>query len=407
MNCRSCGTALAHTFVDLGLQPLSNAYVEIARAEAMEPHYPLHARVCASCWLVQVPQFETPEQIFSDYAYMSSVSTSWMEHCARYAGAMTARLGLGGSDLVIEIASNDGGLLRWFKERGVAVLGVEPAANIAEVARAAGIETITRFFGSELARELVRAGKTPRLIAANNVIAHVPDLNDFVAGLSILLPPSGVITVEFPHLVRLIAGNQFDTIYHEHFSYLSLIALVSVFERHGLCVRDVEELPTHGGSLRVFATHAGSEHVTHDRVAALLASERAAGLTKLSTYEAFSQQVHETKRKLLELLIREKRAGKRIVGYGAPAKGNTLLNYCGIRSDVLDFTVDRSPLKQGKLLPGTRIRVEAPSALQAARPDYVLILPWNIQREIIDQLAFIREWGGRFIIPIPDPAVVE
>ena len=407
MNCRFCSQLLEHTFVDLGMQPLSNAYVDAAHADTMEPFYPLHARVCASCFLVQVPELASPEQIFTDYAYLSSVSTSWLEHCSRFAESMTAKLGLKSADLVVEIASNDGGLLRYFSQRGIPVLGIEPAKNVAEIARRHGVDTVAKFFGTSLATELASAGRSPRLIVANNVLAHVPDLNDFVRGLAVLLAADGVLSVEFPHLLRILAECQFDTIYHEHFSYLSLSTVIAVFEHHGLRVFDVEQLLTHGGSLRVLACPTScAAHEGSERVARVLELEHAAGLRHVATYEAFSKQVDETKRKLLEFLIREKRAGKKIVGYGAPAKGNTLLNYCGIRSDFLDFTVDRNTLKQGKLLPGTRIAVKPPEALAAARPDFVLILPWNLEREIVTQLAFIREWGGRFVIPIPEPRVV-
>lgn len=407
MNCRFCSRPLHHSFVDLGMQPLSNAYVDAARAEAMEQFYPLHARVCEDCFLVQLPEFESPAHIFADYAYLSSVSKSWLAHCARFAETMHGMLQLGDADLVVEVASNDGGLLRCFQDRGLKVLGIEPAANVAEIARSAGVDTVARFFGLSLAAELKREGKAPRLVVANNVLAHVPDLNDFVRGLQLLSAPNGVVSLEFPHVLRLMEGNQFDTIYHEHFSYLSLLTVTRVFAHHGLRVFDVLELPTHGGSLRVLACNADrAEHPTTSRVGIVLDAERAAGLMTMASYEAFSRQVHETKRKLLEFLIREKRAGKRIVGYGAPAKGNTLLNYCGIREDFLDFTVDRNPLKQGKLLPGTRIPVRKPEALAEARPDFVLILPWNIEAEIVEQLSFVREWGGKFIVPIPEVRVV-
>ncbi len=407
MNCRFCERPLRHSLVDLGMQPLSNSYVDATRAEAMEPFYPLHARVCEDCLLVQLPVFEAPEQIFTDYAYLSSVSKSWLEHCDRFAQTMHDMLRLGSNDLVVEVASNDGGLLQCFRTRDIRVLGIEPAANVADIARAAGVDTVARFFGSALATELKSKGTSPRLLVGNNVLAHVPDLNDFVRGLQTLLAPDGVLSMEFPHLLQLMQGNQFDTIYHEHFSYLSLLTVSRVFAHHGLRVFDVVTLPTHGGSIRVLACQSGFTGLaTTERVNNVLEVERAAGLTSMATYEAFSKQVHETKRKLLEFLIAQRRAGKRIVGYGAPAKGNTLLNYCGIREDFLEFTVDRSPLKQGKLLPGTRIPVRAPEALTDARPDLVLILPWNIEREIVEQLAFIREWGGKFIVPIPEVRVV-
>jgi SAM-dependent methyltransferase len=402
VTCRFCNAELVTTFVDLGMQPLSNAYVDPSNAERPETFYPLHARVCSSCLLVQLPEVASPDQIFTDYAYLSGVSSTWVEHCDRFAATMVDRLGLGASDLVVELASNDGTQLRCFAARGTGVLGIDPAANVAAIARAASVDTIPRFFGTELAEELSRAGRAPRLIVANNVLAHVPDINGFVRGVRILLAPDGVASVEFPHLLRLMEGNQFDTIYHEHFSYLSLIAVMKIFEHHALRVYDVEELSTHGGSLRVLACRAANRcFVRTERVTRVLDGERAYGLTSMTAYERFAQQVRDTKHALLELLVHEKRAGKRIVAYGAPAKGNTLLNYCGIRDDFVEFTVDRNPLKQGKLLPGTHVRVDHPDALRAARPDLVLILPWNIEREIVEQLAFVREWGGRFIVPIP------
>jgi predicted TPR repeat methyltransferase len=407
MKCRFCEQPLSTTLVDLGMQPLSNAYVDAAHVEAPETFYPLHVRVCSRCLLVQLPELATPAQLFSDYAYLSGMSSTWIDHCDRLAAAMVERLRLGSNDLVIELASNDGTQLRCFAARGVRVLGIDPAANVAALARANGIDTLAQFFGTGVSKQLVAEGRVPRLIVANNVLAHVPDINDFVGGIAALLAADGVASLEFPHLVQLMAHNQFDTIYHEHFSYLSLLAVTKIFDQHGLRVFDVEELTTHGGSLRVLACRADHAAVgVSDRVGRILDSERAFGLTRMATYERFGEQVRETKRALLELLIREKRAGQRIVGYGAPAKGNTLLNYCGVRDDFLDFTVDRNPLKQGKLLPGTRVRVEHPDAIRAARPDLVLILPWNIEVEIVEQLAFVREWGGRFVIPIPSVRVL-
>jgi SAM-dependent methyltransferase len=405
--CRFCATTLAATLVDLGMQPLANSYVDPARGEQPETFYPLHVRVCANCLLVQLPELATAAQIFTEYAYLSGISSTWIEHCDRFAEAMVDRLALASTDIVIELASNDGTQLSCFRKRGVPVLGIDPAANIAEIARRAGVDTIAHFFSADLAEELARAGRAPRLIVANNVLAHVPDINSFVQGIRILLAPNGIASLEFPHLVQLMSGNQFDTIYHEHFSYLSLLAVHRIMAHHGLRVFDVDELATHGGSLRIYACHAtDAEFVTTERVSRVLNAERAFGLTRMATYERFGEQVRETKRALLELLVREKRANKRIVGYGAPAKGNTLLNYCGIRDDFVDFTVDRNPLKQGKLLPGTHVRIEHTDAIRAARPDFILILPWNIEHEIVEQLAYVREWGGRFIVPIPKVRVV-
>ncbi len=407
MKCRFCGAAVARSFVDLGVQPLSNAYVDRGRADKPESFYPLHAFVCEACLLVQLSEFESPEHIFSDYAYLSSMSDSWLDHCRRYAGRMVQQLGLTPSSLVVEVASNDGYLLQFFKQQGIPVLGIEPAANVAAIASKAGIPSLARFFGTRLARELVVEGKRADLLVGNNVLAHVPDLNDFVSGLAALLAPEGVLTMEFPHLARLIEHNQFDTIYHEHFSYFSFATAERVFKAHGLVLFDVEELPTHGGSLRIFGRHdANRARAITERVAALRAAERAQGLHEIDTYARFTERVRETKRGLLEFLIARKREGKQIVAYGAPAKGNTLLNYCGIRTDFIDYAADRSPLKQGKLLPGTRIPIEPPERIRDTRPDYVLVLPWNIQDEIARQLAFVKEWGGKLFVPIPEVAVL-
>jgi SAM-dependent methyltransferase len=371
----------------------------------MEPFYPLHARVCGACFLVQLPQLQTPAQIFEEYAYFSSFSDSWLEHARKYSDAMIERLALGPASRVVEAASNDGYLLRHFRDRGIEVLGIEPARNVAEAANAAGIPTLPRFFGVELARELAGAGTRADLLAANNVLAHVPDLHDFVGGLAILLKDRGVLTVEFPHLLRLIEGSQFDTIYHEHFSYLSFRVVVPLFARHGLDVFDVEEIPTHGGSLRVFARRAESATAAGTgataRVGDLLAREEARGLGRIETYLDFGKKAAAAKAGLLRFLLDAKRDGKTVAGYGAPAKGNTLLNACGIRPDLLPFTVDRSPHKQGRFLPGTHVPVHAPSRIFEEKPDYVLILPWNIRDEVAAQMAGIREWGGRFAVAIP------
>lgn len=390
------------------MTPLSNAYVAADALQRRESFYPLHAYVCGACFLVQLDEFESPQHIFGDYAYFSSYSDSWLAHARAYAEAMVRRFRLEASSQVVEIASNDGYLLQYFKERKIPVLGIEPAANVAEVARRNGIPTRVQFFGVATARELAQEGLQADLLLGNNVLAHVPDINDFVAGMKSALKPDGVITMEFPHLLRLMQGNQFDTIYHEHFSYLSLTTVNRVFAAHGLVLFDVEELTTHGGSLRIFARHAEASAIAvRPAVAQLMAREAAAGLTTLAAYAAFAEQVRETKRALLEFLITAKRQGKRVAGYGAPAKGNTLLNYCGIRGDFLDYTVDRSPHKQGRYLPGTHIPIHAPDKLRETRPDYVLILPWNLKDEIVGQMAHIREWGGRFVVPIPRVEVLE
>jgi hypothetical protein len=373
----------------------------------MEPFYPLRVLVCRWCWLVQLEEYVSANDIFSEYAYFSSFSDSWVEHAREYCETMIDRFGLGATSQVVELASNDGYLLQWFVKAGIPCLGIEPAGNIAAAAEERGVRTLVRFFGEELAAELAAAGCRANLLVGNNVLAQVPDLNDFVAGMKILLAPGGVLTLEFPHVLRLIDENQFDTIYHEHFSYFSAHTTQTLFAKHGLELFDVEEIPTHGGSLRVYGRHS-DEGATPPAasVADLLAREEAFGITDVSRYERFAAQVEETKRGILELLIQLKRAGKRIAGYGAPGKGNTLLNYCGIRSDFLDFTVDRNTYKQGLFLPGTRIPIRAPEEIDQCRPDYVFILPWNIRDEIIGQMSGIREWGGQFIVPIPAPRIV-
>lgn len=401
LSCRFCAAPLERVVADLGASPLANSYLEAADLLGPEPFFPLTVRVCERCWLCQLPEVAKPEEIFSDYAYFSSVSTSWVEHARRYTEAMIERFGIGPEHLVVEVASNDGYLLRHFKERGVPVLGVEPAANVAEAARELGIETEVRFFGREAARELA-ARRPADLLLGNNVLAHVPDLNDFVAGLEAMLAPTGVLTMEFPHLVRLVEGNQFDTIYHEHYSYLSFVAVERVFAAHGLELFDVEEIPTHGGSLRVFAQRRGAGRPTGSAVGELLDRERAGGVETPAFYEGFAESIRETKRRMLEFLVREKRAGRSIVGYGAAAKGNTLLNYCGVRHDFLDYVADASPHKQGRFLPGTRLPIRAPEAILETRPDWVLILPWNLRDEISEQMSAVREWGGRFVVAIPE-----
>ncbi|QNH61117.1 methyltransferase domain-containing protein [Hymenobacter sediminicola] len=407
--CRFCGAPLDVTFVDLGTSPLCQNHVRPHEFNCAEPFYPLHARVCRECFLVQLDEFVTSEEIFqNDYAYFSSYSASWLRHASRYTDMAATRFGLNAQSLVVEVASNDGYLLQYFVAKDIPVLGVEPALNVAEVARSKGINTLGRFFGRETAQYIAATSGQADLLLGNNVLAHVPDINDFVAGMQLLLKPNGVITMEFPHLLRLMEGNQFDTVYHEHFSYLSFYTVERIFAHHGLTLFDVEELPTHGGSLRIYARHTGcTEWPLSERVAELRNRELAAGVTDLTYYADFEEKAKETKRKLLEFLIEAKRAGKTVVGYGAPGKGNTLLNYCGIRTDFLDYTVDVSPHKQGNFLPGTRIPICHPDRIWDTQPDYVLILPWNLREEIMDQMAGIREWGGRFVVPIPEVQVFE
>ena len=405
--CRFCQAPLRETFADLGMTPLSNAFIAADQAGASEAFYPLHAYVCSDCRLVQLDEFESPEAIFGDYIYFSSYSESWLRHAEEYAAMMVGRFGLGSQSRVVEIASNDGYLLQYFRSLGVDVLGIEPAANVAAVALGKGIPSEIAFFGRQTAERLRASGQAADVMAANNVLAHVPDINDFVAGFSILLKPDGVVTVEFPHLLRLMQQSQFDTIYHEHFSYLSLHVVQRVFARHGLRVFDVNQLTTHGGSLRVYACHIGSTaHAEQGEVASVLVKEVEAGLEGHDAYRQFARQVVDTKCSLLRFLIDARAASKSVVGYGAPAKGNTLLNYCGVGPELVPFTVDLSPHKQGKLLPGTRIPVRAPEAIVAAKPDYVLILPWNLKDEIIQQMDEIRAWGGQFVIPVPHAQIV-
>jgi len=408
LNCRFCGQALRHTFADLGMSPLCQTHITAAQLNQMEPYYPLHAYVCEHCFLVQLAQFVAPQEIFSEYAYFSSFADTWVEHARHYCELASTSLGITRSSLVMEIASNDGYLLQHFVARGIPVLGIEPAANVAAAAIAKGVPTVSRFFGAGVAREVAAEFGQPDLLIGNNVLAHVPELNDFVAGLKLLLRAGGLITMEFPHLLELMQHNQFDTIYHEHFSYFSFLTVSAVFERHGLALFDVERLPTHGGSLRIYACH--SEERTRplsERARALLELEKHAGLHDIATYARFGEQARETKRALLEFLIEAKRAGNRIVGYGAPGKGNTLLNYCGIGTDFLDFTVDRNPYKQGKYTPGMHIPIRHPDALLAAQPDYILILPWNLKDEILATVGRTAGIKARFIVPIPRVEVLE
>lgn len=405
--CRHCHAPLTRSFADLGLSPLANSYVKPEQLRAMEPFYPLHAYVCETCLLVQLEQFESPQHIFGDYSYFSSYSDSWLKHAERYTEHMVQRFGVDSRWQVMEVASNDGYLLQYFHRRGIPVLGIEPAANVAKVAQAAGIPTVVKFFGTHTAGELAASGQQADLLIGNNVLAHVPDVNDFVRGLKRALKEHGIVTMEFPHLLRLIQENQFDTIYHEHFSYFSLLTVERIFAAHGLTLFDVEELPTHGGSLRIYARHSeDTSRAVAPAVDALRQKETAAGLADLATYSRFAEQVKETKRKLMRFLIDARQQGKRVVGYGAAAKGNTLLNYCGIRQDFLDYVVDVSPHKQGYYLPGTRLPIYSPERIAATRPDYVLILPWNIKDEITEKMAHIGEWGGRFVVPIPETRVL-
>ncbi len=405
--CRICSRPLATTFVDLGMSPLCESFRTADETNAMEPYYPLHALVCDGCFLVQLQEYVKPEHIFTEYAYFSSYSTSWVDHARRYCEMIKARLNLGANSRVYEIASNDGYLLQHFLPLGVPVVGIEPAANVAEVAQRKNIPTLVEFFGLTLAQRLAAEGKKADLIIGNNVLAQVPDLNDFVGGMAHLLAPYGVITLEFPHLERLIEGNQFDTIYHEHFSYFSLVTIDRLARKHGLKVFDVEELSTHGGSLRVYLCLANAAHAVLPSVTTLLAHERAIGFENIDTYAQFAAKVHDTKRRLLSFLIACKEKGARVCGYGAPGKGNTLLNYCGIGTDFLDFTVDRNPYKHGRFTPGMHIPILPVSAIDEARPDYLLILPWNLKTEIVSQMRHVGAWGCKFVVPIPDVEIID
>jgi SAM-dependent methyltransferase len=406
--CRHCDAPLRHTVVDLGMSPLCETFPAADELNRMEPFYPLRAWLCDACSLVQVQEYVRPEQIFHEYPYFSSYSTSWLRHAERYVRAVVERLGLGPESLVVELGSNDGYLLQYFVASGVPALGIEPARNVAEAARARGVPTLVRMFDEDCARDLAgSAGRRPDLICGANVLAQVSDLNGFVRAIAHLLAPDGVVTIEFPHLERLIADNQFDTIYHEHFSYFSFTAAERIFAAHGLVLFDVEELPTHGGSLRIWGRHTASRRwPVGPRVAALRAREASSGVTTLEYYADFAGRVEDVKHGLLEFLIDARRRGRRTVGYGAPGKANTLLNYCGIRTDLLPYTVDRNPYKQGRFTPGTHIPILSPDAINRTRPDYVLILPWNLTAEIVEQLAHVRDWGGRFVVPIPEVKVI-
>jgi len=404
-NCRFCGSPLQVTFADLGMSPIANDYLKASQLRQCESFYPLHAYVCENCWLVQIDEFESPEHIFGDgdYAYFSSYSESWLNHAEKYTDLMIQRFGFGPQNLVIEVASNDGYLLQYFAQKGIPVLGIEPAANVAMVAKNKGIPTLVKFFGVELAKQLVEEGRQADLILGNNILPHVPDLNDFVEGMKLVLKADGILTMEFPHLLQLIQQSEFDTIYHEHFSYFSFITVEKIFASHRLTLFDVEEIPTHGGSLRIYGRHTDQESIAvSDRVLQLKAKEIEAGLQNLETYVNFDHKVQSIKWQLLTFLINAKKDGKSIVGYGAPAKGNTLLIYCGIRTDFIDYTVDRNPHKQGMFLPGTRIPIFDPAKIYQSKPDYLLILPWNLKNEIMEQMSKIREWGGQFVVPIPE-----
>ena len=405
--CRFCRADLKRTFVDLGMSPLCETYPSAADLNHGEVYYPLHVYVCERCYLVQLEEYENRENIFSDYPYFSSFSDSWLKHAENYCEKMTARFGLSAQSLVVEVASNDGYLLQYFVRQGLPVLGIEPAANVAKVAVEKGVPTLVRFFGTELARDMAAEGRCADLVLGNNVLAQVPDLNDFVEGLKVLLKPHGVLTLEFPHLLRLIERNEFDTIYHEHFSYFSMLTTARILEAHALKVFDVEELATHGGSLRVFACRA--EDKTHEvkrAVVDVIAEEKKAGLGSVEGYESFARQVKETKFALVEFLIAAARQGKRVAGYGAPGKSATLLQYCGIGRDFIAYTVDRSPYKQGRFLPGSHIPIHHPDRIRETKPDYVVILPWNLKEEIVEQLQYIREWGGKFVVPIPKVTIL-
>lgn len=406
--CRFCGHQLRYTFADLGMSPIANDNLTSEYLNRAEKFYPLHTYVCDRCLLVQLEEFESPEHIFGDgdYAYFSSYSDSWLRHAKAYTELMVERFKFNSGSQVIEIASNDGYLLQYFHQKGIPVLGVEPAANTAKAAAEKGIPTWVKFFGANTAKEMVTEGKSADLLLGNNVLAHVPDVNDFIGGMKIVLKQNGILTMEFPHLLQLMQQNQFDTIYHEHFSYYSFITVEKMFAAHGLTLFDVEEIPTHGGSLRIYGKHSNAvEPAISERVTQLKVKEAAAGLEDIETYLTFGEQVKATKRKLLKFLIEAKSQGKTIAAYGAPAKGNTLLNYCGVGKDFIDYTVDRNPYKQGLFLPGTHIPILHPEKIRETQPDYVLILPWNLKEEIMTQMAYIAEWDGHFVVPIPEVRV--
>lgn len=407
MNCRFCHNQLKYKFLSLGLSPFSNSFLTQEHLKEEEPFYPLEAYVCDNCFLVQVDEFEKPENIFGEYAYFSSYSDTWLKHAEKYVSKMLSDFSINRDSSVIEIASNDGYLLQYFVAAGIPVLGIEPARNVAEVAISKGIPTEVLFFGTKTARRLADEGKQADLILGNNVLAHVPALNDFVLGLKILLKAEGFITMEFPHLMRLMDDRQFDTIYHEHFSYFSLLTAERIFSHHGLKIFDVEQLPTHGGSLRIYAAHKENrKRKTCDSVERLKQKEKDAGYLNIKFYLGFQSEVEKIKEQVLEFLNKVKAQKKSIVGYGAAAKGNTLLNYCGIKQDTIEYVADRNPYKQKRYLPGSHILIEAPEKIRQTKPDYIFILPWNIKEEIMEQLSFVREWGGKFVVPIPQVTVI-
>ncbi|QDI88775.1 methyltransferase domain-containing protein [Candidatus Nitrosopumilus sp. SW] len=405
--CRFCNEYLEVTFADLGTSPLSNSFLKKSRLTEKEPIFPLHAYVCKNCFLVQLEEFNSPDKIFSDYAYFSSYSETWMKHALEYVEQITDRFELDENSFVIEIASNDGYLLQNFKNKNIPCMGIEPAENIANIAKQKGIQTMVKFFDIDVAKELSAKNQKADLLLGNNVLAHVPNINNFVEGMKILLKPNGIITMEFPHLMQLIDKNQFDTIYHEHFSYISLYTAVKIFEKHNLKIFDVDELNTHGGSLRIYATHIeNSNHIINNNVKKLLDKEIEFGITKISTYTNFQKKIEKIKKQLLDFVSSVKNRNKKIVCYGAAAKGNTMLNYCKIGLDYIDYVVDRSPYKQGLYLPGTHILIKSPDEIQKTKPDYVIILPWNLQEEVVKQMDFIKEWGGRFVVPIPEVKIL-
>lgn len=406
LNCRFCNELLTNIFVDLGMSPLSNAFLKKEMLNKPEKKYPLRVYVCNNCFLVQLPEFEKPKNIFKNYVYFSSYSSTWLDHAKNYVNMMIKKFNFDKKNFVIEIASNDGYLLQFFKEKNIPILGIEPAGNVAKVAIEQGIPTITKFFSVNTANQLKLEGKLADLIIGNNVLAHVPNLNDFVQGLKILLSPNGIITIEFPHLLQLIQQNQFDTIYHEHFSYFSLYTAIKIFEKHDLKIFDVDELKTHGGSLRIYATsNENSSHMINDRVKTILRKEKEFGMMNISTYTNFQKRAIDVKKQLLNFIYSAKNEKKKIVCYGAAAKGNTLLNYCNIKSDDIDYVVDRNLYKQGMYIPGTHILIKSPEEIKKSKPDYVLILPWNLKDEISEQMNFIKDWGGKFVIPIPEVTV--
>lgn len=408
MECRNCNYPLRHEFVDLVSSPPSNSFLSEKQLDEPETYYPLKLFVCEKCFLVQIAEYKKFSEIFdSKYVYFSSFSATWLEHCKKYAQAMVSRFALNGQSLIVEVASNDGYLLQYFLEQGIPVLGIEPTANTAQIARERGIETVVRFFDREFAAELKSAGREANLLAGNNVLAHVPDINSFVEGMKILLAPKGVITMEFPHLLQMITQNQFDTIYHEHFSYLSVFTVKAIFEKFGLQLFDVEELSTHGGSLRIYAKHeSDSSKAVEPSVESLLAREKSVGIDDLKFYQDFQRRAEHIRDTLLELLLKARRDGKSVAAYGAAAKGNTLLNYCGIRSGAIEYVVDASPHKQGLFLPGSHIPVVAENRIRETKPDYIIIFPWNLKDEIMAQLSYVKEWGAKFIVPIPEPRIV-